>query len=147
MNTCAFIEDAKQEAIDTLLEAAELKNGRLKTLLVRRLPCTALRRRGDVRAAGGGRRGRRRQLRQNCRGARERRARRAGPCIWTPNDAPVQEAERLVCTGPAWAYLLIAEGWRQPLFSLPHPLHPRALPLAPHGRHRRGGEVPRRAGL
>ena len=33
VNTCAFIEDAKQEAIDTLLEAAELKNGRLKTLL------------------------------------------------------------------------------------------------------------------
>ena len=29
VNTCAFIEDAKQEAIDTLLEAAQLKSGRL----------------------------------------------------------------------------------------------------------------------
>ncbi len=35
VNTCAFIDSAKQEAIDTILEFAELKKeGRLKKLLV-----------------------------------------------------------------------------------------------------------------
>ena len=34
INTCAFIEDAKQEAIDTILETAQLKEtGRLKYLI------------------------------------------------------------------------------------------------------------------
>ncbi len=34
VNTCAFIGDAKKEAIDTVLEMAELKNGRCKKLIV-----------------------------------------------------------------------------------------------------------------
>ena len=42
--------------------------------------------------------------------ALESAARGERPVYMDPNDAPVQEAERLVCTGPAWAYLLIAEG-------------------------------------
>ena len=32
VNTCAFIDRAKQESIDTILEMAELKNGRLAML-------------------------------------------------------------------------------------------------------------------
>ena len=109
VNTCAFIEDAKQEAIDTLLEAAELKNGRLKTLLC--AGCLAQLYGGEVMAelpevdgvVGVG----------SCdkiAAALESAARGERPVYMDPNDAPVQEAERLVCTGPAWAYLLIAEG-------------------------------------
>ena len=109
VNTCAFIEDAKQEAIDTLLEAAELKNGRLKTLLC--AGCLAQLYGGEVMSelpevdgvVGVG----------SCESiaeALEAAARGERPVYLDPNDAPVQEAERLVCTGPAWAYLLIAEG-------------------------------------
>ena len=109
VNTCAFIEDAKQEAIDTLLEAAQLKSGRLKTLLC--AGCLAQLYGGEVMAelpevdgvVGVG----------SCdkiAAALESAARGERPVYMDPNDAPVQEAERLVCTGPAWAYLLIAEG-------------------------------------
>ena len=109
VNTCAFIEDAKQEAIDTLLEAAELKNGRLKTLLC--AGCLAQLYGGEVMSelpevdgvVGVG----------SCdkiAAALESASRGERPVYMDPNDAPVQEAERLVCTGPAWAYLLIAEG-------------------------------------
>ena len=34
INTCGFIENAKQESIDTILEIAELKQDRLKYLVV-----------------------------------------------------------------------------------------------------------------
>ncbi len=34
VNTCAFIESAKQESIDTILEMAEYKNGRCKLVIV-----------------------------------------------------------------------------------------------------------------
>lgn len=109
VNTCAFIEDAKQEAIDTLLEAAELKNGRLKTLLC--AGCLAQLYGGEVMSelpevdgvVGVG----------SCEciaEALEAAARGERPVYLDPNDAPVQESARLVCTGPAWAYLLIAEG-------------------------------------
>ena len=109
VNTCAFIEDAKQEAIDTLLEAAQLKGGRLKTLLC--AGCLAQLYGGEVMAelpevdgvVGVG-------SCERIAEALEAAARGERPVYMDPNDAPVQEAERLVCTGPAWAYLLIAEG-------------------------------------
>ena len=109
VNTCAFIEDAKQEAIDTLLEAAQLKSGRLKTLLC--AGCLAQLYGGEVMAelpevdgvVGVG-------SCERIAEALDAAARGERPVYMDPNDAPVQEAERLVCTGPAWAYLLIAEG-------------------------------------
>ena len=109
VNTCAFIEDAKQEAIDTLLEAAQLKGGRLKTLLC--AGCLAQLYGGEVMSelpevdgvVGVG-------SCERIAEALEAAARGERPVYLDPNDAPVQEAERLVCTGPAWAYLLIAEG-------------------------------------
>ena len=109
VNTCAFIEDAKQEAIDTLLEAAQLKSGRLKTLLC--AGCLAQLYGGEVMAelpevdgvVGVG-------SCERIAEALDAAARGERPVYLDPNDAPVQEAERLVCTGPAWAYLLIAEG-------------------------------------
>src|SRR5688572_17799040 len=49
VNTCAFIDKAKQESIDTILEMAELKkNGRCKTLVV--AGCMAERYRDELRA-------------------------------------------------------------------------------------------------
>ena len=49
LNTCGFIESAKSEAIDSILELAELKNrGRLKKLLV--AGCLAQRYPDDIRA-------------------------------------------------------------------------------------------------
>ena len=109
VNTCAFIEDAKQEAIDTLLEAAQLKGGRLKTLLC--AGCLAQLYGGEVMAelpevdgvVGVG-------SCERIAEALDAAARGERPVYLDPNDAPVQESARLVCTGPAWAYLLIAEG-------------------------------------
>ncbi len=109
VNTCAFIEDAKQEAIDTLLEAAQLKGGRLKTLLC--TGCLAQLYGSEVMAelpevdgvVGVG-------SCERIAEALEAAARGERPVYLDPNDAPVQESARLVCTGPAWAYLLIAEG-------------------------------------
>lgn len=109
VNTCAFIEDAKQEAIDTLLEAARLKSGALKTLVC--AGCLSQLYGGEIMSelpevdgvVGVG----------SCpriAEAVEAAARGERPVFLDPNDAPVEEAERLVCTGPAWAYLLIAEG-------------------------------------
>lgn len=47
VNTCAFIGDAKEEAVDTILEAAELKkDAKLKTLIV--TGCLAQRYKGDI---------------------------------------------------------------------------------------------------
>ena len=34
VNTCAFIDSAKEEAINTILDVAELKNNNLKALIV-----------------------------------------------------------------------------------------------------------------
>lgn len=45
INTCGFIESAKQEAIDCIFEMAEYKNKRCKYLIVMRLPCTKIQRR------------------------------------------------------------------------------------------------------
>ncbi len=109
VNTCAFIEDAKQEAIDTLLEAAQLKSGRLRTLIC--AGCLSQLYGGEIMAeipevdgvVGVG----------SCLRIAEAlsaAARGERPVFMDPNDAPVEEAERIVCTGPAWAYLLIAEG-------------------------------------
>ena len=39
INTCGFIEDAKREAIETILEVAEYKSGNYKCNCSNRLPC------------------------------------------------------------------------------------------------------------
>ena len=146
VNTCAFIEDAKQEAIDTLLEAAQLKGGRLKTLLC--AGCLAQLYGGEVMAelpevdgvVGVGSCERIAEALESRRA--RRKARLSGPQRRARAGVRAAGLHR-----PGLGLPADRRGLRQPLFLLPHPLHPRALPLAPHGRHRRGGEVPRRAGL
>ena len=110
INTCAFIDSAKSEAIDNILECAELKKtGRLKTLLV--AGCLPQRYKEELMAElpevdgilGTG----------SCDDVVEalRRAEEGEkPLILGDLNAPMSEAGRIVSTGPGWAYLKIAEG-------------------------------------
>ena len=110
VNTCGFIDAAKSEAIDNILEMAELKKaGRLGGLIV--TGCLSERYKdsilselpeidavlgvgsfGDIVAAAD--------------------AVMAGEHLsrFASNSAPVDEIARVVSTGPSWAYLRIAEG-------------------------------------
>ncbi len=110
VNTCAFIEDAKQEAINTILEAAGFKKtGSLKYLIV--TGCLAQLYGAEVMdelpeadaLVGVG----------SCEEIVDVLNRvEAGerPVVIGDNSAPVSECRRIISTGPAWAYLLIAEG-------------------------------------
>ena len=108
VNTCAFIDAAQQEAIDAILELAELKKtGRLRRLVV--TGCLPERYQGDIlkelpeidAVLGTG----------------------SFPAIvealesgethlarFLDKNAPLPELDRAVSTGPAWAYLKIADG-------------------------------------
>lgn len=110
INTCGFIDAAKSEAIDTILEMAELKNeGRLGKIIV--TGCLTERYREAVTdempeidaILGVG----------NYKDIVET----VDACLngdevsrFDDNNAPVDEIGRVVTTGPAWAYLRIAEG-------------------------------------
>ena len=110
VNTCGFIDAAKREAIDNILEMAQLKKaGKLGGLIV--TGCLAERYKdsimsempeidavlgvgsfGDIVSAAD--------------------AVMTGRCTsaFGDNSAPVDEIPRVVSTGPGWAYLRIAEG-------------------------------------
>ena len=110
VNTCGFIDAAKSEAIDNILEMAELKKaGRLGGLIV--TGCLAERYKdsileelpeidavlgvgsfGDIVAAA-----------NTVMGSRKL-------SLFGDQSAPVDEIPRVVTTGPGWAYLRIAEG-------------------------------------
>lgn len=156
INTCAFIESAKQEAIDNILDVAWLKENhtlrgivvtgclpeRYREQLLEEMPevdcilgtgsygdiCEAVR---SAYAKKPARALRRRQRRAARRGARRHHA-------------------------GAFRVSANCGGLRQPLLLLRDPVHPRPLPLAADGRNRgggagacgarRAGAVPRRAG-
>ena len=110
VNTCAFIESAKQEAIDTILEYAELKKeGRLKKLIV--TGCLSQRYSEELLTElpevdgilGTG-------SYDDIVPAIEAALRDETPKYLGDISAPVSEAERVVTTGPGWAYIKIAEG-------------------------------------
>lgn len=110
VNTCGFIDDAKSEAIDVILEMASLKKaGKLKKIVV--AGCLAERYQDELMrdlpevdaALGVGSFGEivpvvTAALRGEC------------LCRFGDKNAPVEELPRLVTTGPGWAYLRIAEG-------------------------------------
>lgn len=110
VNTCAFIEDAKQEAINTILETARLKEeGSLKKLIV--TGCLAqlfreqiLEEMPEVDAVVGV--GSCEEICEVLNRAEDGEK----PVVIGDNNAPVAECRRMISTGPAWAYLLIAEG-------------------------------------
>ena len=110
VNTCAFIEDAKQEAINTVLEVAELKrSGSLRLLIVtgclsQLFGAQVMDEMPEVDAVVGV---------GSCDeivSILDRAENGEKPVVIGDNSAPVAECPRMISTGPAWAYLLIAEG-------------------------------------
>lgn len=110
VNTCGFIEDAKREAIENILEMAELKqNANLKALIV--TGCLAERYQDQIRTempevdvvAGIGADG------DIVRIVRDALACQSY-CVCPPKEQLPLEGERLLTTPPHWAYLKVAEG-------------------------------------
>lgn len=110
INTCGFIDAAKSEAIDTILQMAELKNdGRLGKIIV--TGCLPERYREDIQnelpeidaVLGVG------SFADIVKALDEVFA---GNSVeyFGDQSAPVDELPRIVSTGPSWAYLKIAEG-------------------------------------
>ena len=110
VNTCGFIDAAKTEAIDNILELAELKKqGKLGGLIV--TGCLAQRYRDsilselpEIDAVLGV--GNFKDIVAAANTVMEGR----NLSLFGSNSAPVDEIPRVVSTGPAWAYLRIAEG-------------------------------------
>ena len=110
VNTCGFIDAAKTEAIDTILELAELKKaGKLGGLIVtgclsERYQDSILEELPEIDAVLG--------VGSFGDIVRAADAVMAGSRLarFSDNNAPVDEIPRVVSTGPAWAYLRIAEG-------------------------------------
>ena len=110
INTCGFIDAAKSEASDTILQMAELKAaGKLGKIIV--TGCLPERYRDDIRAElpeidavlGVG------SFADIVSALDEAFAGNSVEYFGDKN-APVDELPRVVSTGPAWAYLKIAEG-------------------------------------
>ena len=110
INTCGFIDAAKSEAIDTILQMAELKAaGKLGKIIV--TGCLPERYRDDIRAElpeidailGVG------SFADIVSALDETFAGNSVEYFGDKN-APVDELPRVVSTGPSWAYLKIAEG-------------------------------------
>ena len=108
VNTCAFIDAAQQEAIDSILELAELKNtGSLRRLVVtgclpQRYQETILEELPEIDAVLGT--GSFPEIVEALESEEEHMAR------FADKNAPLPELDRVVSTGPAWAYLKIADG-------------------------------------
>ena len=108
VNTCAFIDAAQQEAINTILELAEQKKaGPLRRLVVtgclpQRYAQSILAELPEIDAVLGT--GSFPDIVEALESGEEHFAR------FADKDAPLPELERAVSTGPAWAYLKIADG-------------------------------------
>ena len=110
INTCGFIDAAKSEAIDTILEMAELKNeGRLGKIIV--TGCLTERYREavteelpEIDAVLGV--GNYKDIVETV----EKCLNGEAVSRFDDNNAPVDEIGRVVTTGPSWAFLRIAEG-------------------------------------
>ena len=110
VNTCGFIDAAKSEAIDAILEAAELKKaGKLRGLIVcgclaERYQDSILKELPEIDAVlGVGSYG---EIVKAARAVLSGLPAR----YFGDRNAPVEEIPRVVSTGPSWAYLRIAEG-------------------------------------
>ena len=110
VNTCAFIESAKSEAIENILAMGELKKaGKLKKLIV--TGCLAQRYQDELLTEmpeidallGTG------SVSEIVKVLKETRPEKK-PQYYGDINAPLDEAGRVVSTGPGWAYIMIAEG-------------------------------------
>ena len=110
VNTCGFIDAAKSEAIDNILEMAELKKaGRLGGLIVtgclpERYKDAILEELPEIDAVLGV--GSFKDIVEAADAVMEKKSLR----LFGDQSAPVDEIPRVVTTGPGWAYLRIAEG-------------------------------------
>ena len=108
VNTCAFIDAAQQEAIDAILELAALKkNGTLRRLVVtgclpERYPRDILKELPEIDAVLGT--GSFPDIVEALESGEEHFAR------FLDKNAPLPELDRAVSTGPAWAYIKVADG-------------------------------------
>lgn len=110
INTCGFIDSAKSEAIDTVLEMAELKKaGKLGKIIVtgclaERYQDTVMQELPEIDAVlGVGSFG-------DIVEAVTKALNNESFLSFGDKNAPVEETPRVVSTGPSWAYLRIAEG-------------------------------------
>ena len=110
INTCGFIDAAKSEAIDTVLEMAELKKaGKLGKIIVtgclaERYQDTVMQELPEIDAVlGVGSFG-------DIVVAVTKALNNESVLSFGDKNAPVEETPRVVSTGPSWAYLRIAEG-------------------------------------
>lgn len=110
INTCGFIDAAKSEAIDTVLEMAELKKaGKLGKIIVtgclaERYQDTVMQELPEIDAIlGVGSFG-------DIVEAVTKALNNESVLSFGDKNAPVEETPRVVSTGPSWAYLRIAEG-------------------------------------
>ena len=110
INTCGFIDAAKSEAIDCILEHAELKEaGRLRGIIV--TGCLSERYQQEIQSElpeidavlGVGSFGEIVDAAEAVLAGQRFRA-------FASNSSPVDEIPRIVSTGPGWAWLRIAEG-------------------------------------
>ena len=112
INTCGFIESAKSEAIENILEMAELKKeGRIKKIIVtgclsERYRAEVLEEMPEIDALLGV---------ANYSDIAETVERVMAQdaesfTLFGDKNAPIEELGRIVSTGPGWAYLRIAEG-------------------------------------
>lgn len=111
INTCGFIDSAKTEAIDTILEMAELKKaGRLGKIIV--TGCLSERYQTSIQeelpeidaVLGVG------SFSEIVKAAQSVLLEENSYRAFESNSAAIDEIPRVVSTGPAWAYLRIAEG-------------------------------------
>ena len=110
INTCGFIDDAKSEAIDTILEMARLREaGTLRKIIV--TGCLPERYRAEIRSelpevdamVGVG-------SFADIVSVVEETFSQGASARFGDKNAPVDEVGRYLTTGPGWAYLKIAEG-------------------------------------
>lgn len=110
INTCGFIDDAKTEAIDTILEAAELKKaGKLGAIIV--TGCLAERYKDSIidelpeidAVLGVG-------SYSDIVEAADAVTAGSKLDLFRDRNADIEETPRVVSTGPGWAYIKIAEG-------------------------------------
>lgn len=105
INTCGFIDSAKQEAIDTILETAAVNDSIIVTgCLAERYQNEIMTEFPEIRGfLGVGSFG---QITE----AADAVMRGERFSSFQDNSAPIDETPRVVSTGPSWAYLQIAEG-------------------------------------
>lgn len=110
VNTCGFIESAKTEAIDTIIEMGELKKaGKISAIVVcgclsqryKEEICTELPEIDAIMGTGSY---------EDIAAAVRASLKGKGYESFKDIDAPVNELGRIVSTGPSWAYIRIAEG-------------------------------------